>query len=104
MSDPLWLSEPLLPLRALGNGSAQVHWVRPEGWAWRWEVGRGSPTSLPGSGLTQVRSGPKGWNQVTSPPGGRLQIGGAVRPSPDRGEAEQSMTYENQTQLERFTC
>lgn len=42
--------------------------------------GKGFSTSLPGSGLTQVCSGPQGRNQMTSAPGGLLQTWDPVRP------------------------
>lgn len=95
------LACPTVALRATpppvgpGNGSAQVHRVRAEGRARGWATGRGSSTSLPGSGLTQVRAGPEGWNQVTSPPGGRLKTRDRGPALSCFGHAEQSVNHEN---------
>lgn len=69
--------------------------MRAEGRDRGWAAGRGSSTSLPGSGLTQVRSGPEGWNQVTSPPGGRLKTRDRGPALSCFGHAEQSVNHEN---------
>lgn len=45
--DSLWFSQPLHPLQALGNGSAQVLGVRTEGWAKGWAVKGAPPPPCP---------------------------------------------------------
>lgn len=69
------------PLRTPGNGSAQVHkGGSPGAGLGGGRRGRGLRASLPGSGLTQVRSCLQGLNQVTAPPGGRPRRTPLVQP------------------------
>ena len=95
------LACPTVALRAAPPPRGSGEWIGPGtqgesgGQGWGWAAGRGSPTSLPGSGLTQVRSGPEGWNQVTSPPGGQLKTRDRGPALSCFGHAEQSVNHED---------
>lgn len=86
-----WSSGPLHPCAPRAMDRPRYTGVGAKGWVWGWAVGRGSSASLPGSGLTQVRSCPQGLNQVTRAPGGQRQTAGpihALRPRPNQADRE----------------
>lgn len=91
------LAGPTAVLRATPPPARSGEWIGPgtrgenTGLGWGAGGGRGSSTSLPGSGLTQVRSCPEGPNQVTSCREGACRPGILSRPlllGPSRAECE----------------
>lgn len=88
------------PLHTPGNGTAQVHkGGSPGAGLGGGRRGRALRPSLPGSGLTQVRSCLQGLNQVTTLPGGRLHPRRPVQPPAALAKVERTELPEDRDPL-----
>lgn len=93
------------PLRTPGNGTAQVHkGGSPGAGLGGGRRGRALRASLPGSGLTQVRSCLQGLNQVTALPGGRLHHRRPVQPPVALVKVERTELLEDRDLWACSTC
>lgn len=91
------------PLHTPGNGTAQVHkGGSPGAGLGGGRRGRALRASLPGSGLTQVRSCLQGLNQVTALPGGRPHHKRPVQPPAALAKVERTELPEDRDPLGEF--